>query len=104
MRSHRKPLGRALLMGAAVIVALTGIGRAGSETAAPTITLLGPAKGSTVAIKPGQNITFRLDVKWPTPPTGTIVMSRQMATDAGFTQVVSSENHACTVQQGGNCW
>ncbi len=105
--SSNKPFGRALLALAAVIALSLGTGWSGdaaAEEPAATITLLGPASGGTVTIKPLQAVAFRWAVAWPVAPTGTVVFTWELATDPGFTRIASRENHACTLEQGPSCW
>ncbi len=95
-----------LALAIAAVLSLSGAwsGTAGAEDAPATFTLVGPTAGETVVIKPYGDITFRWKVGWPTAPTGTVIYKWQLATDPGFNQIASTENHACTPQQGAGCW
>jgi hypothetical protein len=106
--SLHKPFGRAQLALAVVVVALSlgagWSGEAAAEEMPATITLLGPARGGTVTIKPRQYVTFRWAVAWPVAPTGTVTYKFELATDPGFTRIGTRETRSCTLEQGPSCW
>jgi hypothetical protein len=96
----------ARLVALAVAVAAFTLGKAESAAAAPTVTLLTPANGSTVTLKPNAYITYRWQVSWPdAPPQGVIATVWQLSTDPylGPGQVVGNESQTCSAQNYA-CW
>jgi hypothetical protein len=90
---------------AAVAASLT-LGTAQPAAAAPTVTLVAPANGSTVTLKPDQYITYRWQVSWPDAPAqGVVTTEWELSTGPSFdpAQIIGSEGQACSVQKYG-CW
>jgi len=94
-----------LVVFAVTLVALT-LGNAEPAAAAPTVTLLTPANGSTITVKPDSYITYRWQVSWPdAPPQGIITTVWQLSTDPYFGpgQLAGTESQTCSAQNYA-CW
>lgn len=88
----------------AVLVAGIVIASAGARsTSAPTITLLSPANGTTItsSVTTQTYPTFTWHVTWDAPEAATLMW--QIASDPGFTQKATGENHFCPADNV-NCW
>jgi hypothetical protein len=72
-----------------------------AQTGVPQVSLTAPANGALVQ---GNAVTFAWRVDWSQPPpTGTVIVVHRLATDPGFTQMVSTNTQACPVTNV-NCW
>jgi Thrombospondin type 3 repeat len=78
---------------AAVLTAALFASAPPADAAAPSITLLAPASGSTVTYSSTGFTTFTWRVDWPTPEDTTVTW--QYSADPSFGQNVTQENRFC---------
>jgi hypothetical protein len=70
-----------------------------------TITLLSPANGTLVEGAHGAKdvVAFRWRIDWAPPPAGTVTVTHRLATDATFTQGVTTTSRSCAAENV-SCW
>jgi hypothetical protein len=91
---------RAALVVAAVAATLLASPSVASA-AAPSVTLIAPANGSTVVSTPTTFTTFTWHVDWATPENTTVMLQR--STDPTFAANVTQDIRSCTAADP-NCW
>jgi hypothetical protein len=89
----------------AAVAALT-LGTAEPAAAAPNVTLVAPANGSTVTIKPGEFVTYQWQISWPdVPPQGLASTNLELSTTPSFGpgQLYGSWGESCRLPNYA-CW
>lgn len=91
---------RAALVVAAVAATLLASPSVASA-AAPSVTLIAPANGSTIVSTPTTFTAFTWHVDWATPENTTVMLQR--STDPTFAANVTQDIRSCTAADP-NCW